>query len=521
MKRSSLYAGIALAPLTAISCSQTDRDQKPNLLVIVVDQLRADAIGASGNPFIHTPNIDSLASRGAYFTRAYSQCAVSGPGRASLLTGLMVEHSGVLNNALVSSDPGKNRITSLPTYDQLLTANGYHSEFHGNWHSPIIWADCYDDFSWKPAKKDNPFSFVTDENTSYRESMRRKYPQSSAPAGTFYENSNNVGPYIPDPLDRRLMYGSDTPTTRADHHGRLLVGKDETLTAFYAREAMDAIRRGAASGSPFNITVSFFNPHPPVLPVGEYADLYDASRLPVPESISDPMTDSPYKSSNGRLTFTEYADPSMIRIMERNYYASVTEVDHWVGNILSQIDSLGLRDATMIVFLSDHGELLGAHGMRGKDVFYEEACRVPLIISFPGRIPSKRIDEYVSYIDLFPTIMDYLGIGFRKAERDGRSLRPVIEGTQKRDVLVTEWLSAPEKEPTHMVVKDGWKLITSCNPESTAVPALYNLNEDPSEMVNLIGNSLPSGKQRPDKKKELESELNFWLKRHHSRYSPH
>lgn len=489
-----------------------------NLLVIVVDQLRYDALGVSGNKIVRTPNIDRLASEGAYFTHAYSQCAVSGPGRASLLTGMMVEHHGVLDNELVMADPASYSLTDSLSYDMVLAGMGYYSEYHGNYHSPIIWADCYRNFEWSPLNEDRPYSYLTAENRTYREHMRSRYPEKDVPEGMFYENSNNVGPYEADPLDGRLRFGRGAKVTRADIHGELEVKEDETLAAFYAEEGKKAIRRAAGSGKPFNITISFFNPHPPVLPIRKYRDMYDVNAMPVPASISDPMTDSPYLATNGRLEHREYSDPEMVRYMTRNYYACVSEVDRYVGDILDELEKSGLEKNTMVVFVSDHGELLGSHGMRGKDVFYEEASRIPLIIRYPGHILPCRVDAPVSYMDLFPTLMDYLETG-HGGGRDGKSLRPLIEGGVDGGALVTEWLYRETDEPSHMIVKDGWKLILNYSPESKVKPALYDLTGDPFETVNLLGihGSIQEG--HISKAKSLLDELVRYLERHDSGYA--
>ena len=494
------------------------RVQDGNLLVIVVDQLRYDAVGVYGNKIIRTPNIDRLASEGAYFTRAYSQCAVSGPGRASLLTGMMVEHHGVLDNRLVMADPASCSLTDSLSYDMVLAGMGYYSEFHGNYHSPIIWAGCYRNFEWFPLNEGRPYSYLTEENRTYREYMRSRYPEKDVPEGMFYENSNVVGPYEADPLDGRLRYGKGSEVVRADIHGELEVKEDETLAAYYTEEGKKAIRRAAESGKPFNITVSFFNPHPPVLPVRKYRDMYDVDSMPVPVSLSDPMTDSPYKSANGRLEHREYSDWEMVRYMTRNYYASVSEVDRYVGEILDELKKSGLEKNTMVVFVSDHGELLGSHGMRGKDVFYEEASRVPLIIRYPGHITPCRVDDPVSYMDLFPTIMDYLNTGY-EGRRDGESLRPLVEGADDERVLVTEWLYPGTEEPSHMIVKDGWKLILNYSPESKVKPALYDLTGDPFEMVNLLGayGSIQEGHIL--KAKSLLGDLVRYLELHGSGYA--
>jgi len=126
-------------------------------------------------------------------------------------------------------------------------------------------------------------------------------------------------------------------------------------------------------------------------------------------AVSDDMENSPYKTANSRLKNPEYADPEKIKYMISNYYGLVKEIDDWVGKILDKVDELGLADNTMVIFTSDHGEMLGAHGMREKNVFYEESSHIPLLMRFPDEInPATNVGGYISLVDLFPTILYYL-----------------------------------------------------------------------------------------------------------------
>ena len=159
-----------------------------------------------------------------------------------------------------------------------------------------------------------------------------------------------------------------------------------------------------------------------------YYGMYPVEDMIPPVSINDPMNNSPYVNSNSRQSRTEYADPEKIKYMISEYYGIITEIDDWVGKILDKLDSLGLADQTLVIFTSDHGEMLGAHGMREKNIFYEESAHIPLLIRFPGEVQAETtVDGYVSLVDLFPTILDYLEVP--EKESDGKSLRGLIEGS--------------------------------------------------------------------------------------------
>lgn len=212
----------------------------------------------------------------------------------------------------------------------------------------------------------------------------------------------------------------------------------------------------------------------------------------------------------------EYSDPQLIPYMMSNYFGLVTQIDNWVGEILRTLDETGLRDNTIIIFTSDHGEMLGSHGMQGKAAFYEESARIPLIINFPGKINPVVIDRYVSLIDLFPTIMDYTDT--KAEDRDGRSLRKLIEGNvPDENIVVTEW--ANPKQPTLMIVKDGWKLYLNHYPESNVPAVLYDLNTDPHEMKNLIGESASDRMRYLPKANELKSAMSKWFAERGAGYS--
>jgi arylsulfatase A-like enzyme len=206
--------------------------------------------------------------------------------------------------------------------------------------------------------------------------------------------------------------------------------------------------------------------------------------MPIPKTISDKMLGNPYIKSNGRLTATEYADSAKIGYMIANYYALVTEIDDWIGKIIGKLEELKLRDNTMIIFMSDHGEMMGAHGMREKNVMLEESVRVPLIINYPGKIAGRKIETPVSLINIFPTIMDYVGI---KAESDSYSLMNLANGkAAKTDFVVSEWNWPNQDVPNLMVRTKEWKLLISRYNKKKNVDALFDLKNDPNELNNLL-----------------------------------
>jgi arylsulfatase A-like enzyme len=294
------------------------------------------------------------------------------------------------------------------------------------------------------------------------------------------------------------------------------MNKENTLTAFQAKQTIEAIER--LKDRPFSITCSFHFPHAPMLPPEPYYSMYPARDMIPPVSISDEMVNSPYRTANGRLGNPEYADPQKIKYMISNYYGLVKEIDDWVGAILDTLEKHGLTEKTLVIFTSDHGEMLGAHGLREKNVFYEESAHIPLLIRLPCKINSNtKVNGYVSLVDLFPTILDYLEMGTHKS--DGKSLRGLIEGTDKEHgkYVVTEWDYRGDVSPNHMIVKDGWKLIIPYSKTSKVLNAMYDLNTDPHEMNNLLGKN-PNRHRFAEKAEELRTCLLEWLEKSGSKH---
>jgi arylsulfatase A-like enzyme len=502
-----------------LSLNAFPQTSKKNLLFIMTDQQSYDALGFAGNPILKTPNLDRLASQGAYFRNAYTPCAVCGPARSSILTGHTVENTGMKNNdAYFDVDAS---LMAMPTFDEILTQNGYHCEYYGKWHtSSHRAADIYR----------NPVQFAKSgrwifggggSGHMYSDYLNENATKPTLQDGQFIDLISKF-PYVADPIDRYYgmtmdqLIAQNLKHIQPDQHGKLLIDKQHTLTAFQARQALEAIER--LKNTTFSITLSFHFPHSPIVVAEPYYSMYPVENMPLPVSISDNMENSPYKNSNGRQARKEYADAEKIKYMISNYYGLITEIDDWVGVILDKLDELGLAENTMVIFMSDHGEMLGAHGMREKNVFYEESAHIPLLIRFPGEIEAgSTVNGYVSLIDLFPTILDYLNISEHKS--DGVSLRGLIEGTDTDhgQYVVTEWDFNGDTSPNFMIVKDGWKMIIPYSKSSTVLNALYDLNTDPYEMNNLIGNN-PQSENYRAKTEELRACLLEWLAKNNSKH---
>jgi arylsulfatase A-like enzyme len=518
LKAAALSAAVAGLPGYSEGFSNSGSiSGKPNLLFIMTDQQRWDALSIAGNTVLKTPNLDRLARQGAYFKNAYSPCAVCGPARSSILTGHTVENTGMKTNELAYYIK-KEGLMTMPTFDEILSEEGYHCEYYGKWHSQSKHTGIYKN----PVNADKKGQSVFGpggQELIYREYLEQHVPRRELKTGEFYENISDR-PYRANPMDK--CYGmsdaevkaNDIQIVQPDQHGELLMDKEHTITAFQAKQTIEAIER--LKDKTFSITCSFHFPHSPIVPTKPYYGMYPARDMVPPVSIDDDMSNSPYAAANGRKNLPQYRDKDKIKYMISDYYGLIKEIDDWTGEILKTLDKLGLAENTLVIFVSDHGEMLGSHGMRGKNVFYEESSHVPLMMRFPGHIKDNTtVDGYVSPVDLFATILDYLKI--KKHKSDGKSLRGLVEGTDKEHgkYVVTEWDFRGDVEPNYMIVKDGWKLLIPYSEESTVLNAMYDLNTDPYEMNNLIGKN-PNRQRYTEKTEELRACLLEWLKKNGS-----
>ena len=522
MKQSGILF-IRTAGLLTLLCIVTSgfarEDRKINLLFIMTDQQRYDALGMAGNSVLQTPNLDRLARQGAYFENAYSACAVCVPARSSILTGHTVEHTGMRRNDR-AYDYDEEPVMLMPTFDEILAEQGYQCEYYGKWHSLSAHAAVYSN-PRQHAENGRSVFGPGGQRWVHLDDLDQHVPVRKAKPGELYDTMTKR-PYRTDPIDKHdgmtpeQLDSLNLRFPQCDMHGELQIPAEYSLTAFQAKETMEALER--LKDKTFSITCSFHFPHAPMLPPEPYYSMYPPEQMIPPASISDEMENSPYRAANGRLENPEYSDPEMIRYMISNYYGLVTEIDHWVGRILDKLEELGLAGNTLVVFTSDHGEMLGAHGMREKNVFYEESAHIPLLLRCPGEISAgTQVSGYVSHIDLFATILDYLGAGDRPS--DGESLRGVIEGTdqQRGEYVVTEWNYRGDIAPNYMIVKGGWKLIIPYSKGSQVINALYDLGNDPHEMHNLLGSN-PEKELYEERAEELRGCLLEWLQQHGSRH---
>jgi len=448
---------------------------RPNILCICTDQQRYDTVGAYGNRHVLTPTIDRLAADGVLFERCYVQSPVCAPARASLVTGRYVHAHGLWANG-VALPP------HLPLFPRALADAGYDCGLVGKLHLAAAFGgrtesrldDGFSFFAWA-----HDPSHPSPEN-AYHRWLAARFPERFAEA-----TAAGAG-------RRRHQPGRfDTMPTEA-HFSR-----------WVSETAIDFLRAGRDPGRPFFLWANFYDPHHPFVAPQEYLDRYDPAGLPRP--IGEPeelATKPPIQTAASRESYAGYArgfadySPAELQEAIRAYYAMVTLVDDETARILAELDRLGLAADTVVVFTSDHGEMLGDHRLMLKGpMLYEPAVRVPLILRWPGRLPAgERRGEIVEWIDLCPTFLDLAGLPPLPGNQ-GLSLVPLAggePGAPTRGWALCEYRDSghPYDPPVHvtMLRRDNHKLNVYHGPPATERfrdGELYDLAADPHETRNL------------------------------------
>lgn len=423
---------------------------QPNILLIQVDQLAASFLPAYGNAVARTPHLDSLAEQSVVFESAYTNFALCAPSRFSMLAGRLASEIGAFDN-------GAEFASSTPTFAHYLRAAGYHTSLIGKMH--FVGPDQLHGFDERLTTDIYPSSFGwTGDWTQVRE-----------------EHSNDsrsfelAGPYL--------------RTVQMDY--------DDEVAHRTRRKLYDVARREALDGDqPWLITASFTHPHDPYQCRPEYWDRYRSVDidLPVVERIAEADAD-PYslrlRTQYGLSDFEPTEE--QIRRARHGYYGSISYIDDLVGQLLATLSETGLADNTVVVFTTDHGDMMGERGLWYKKSFFEGASRIPLLVSWPKRFLPKRVTDNVSLVDLLPTFCELGGKQAlaESADRlDGRSLATLMDdGSDERldDIVYGENLAEGATAPILMVKRGSLKLITSgCDPEQ-----LFDLETDPHELHNL------------------------------------
>ena len=396
-------------------------------------------------------------------------------------------------------------------------------EYYGKWHDPLHRARVYQNSVAAAGIRETEFgpglerrfdNYLDDIGIARRDPVSGEQ-HSMLYGGRPYEPYKIDAKYGMEPTKVRELIRADgkmRPVTQPDEVGVIKDVPDEhSRTAYEANNGIEALQRLAERDEPFHLHVDFWMPHAPLTATEGWAGRHEPADVDLPASLDDDMEDSPYRGGNARGQLAGYRDPQKARTFIAAYYDLVEEVDHHVGRLLDELETLGLADDTLVIFCSDHGEMLSAHGMREKNVFFEESARVPMLLRLPGVIPAgKVVEDHVTEIDLFATICDYAGA--ETPPSHGRSWRGLIDGKGRDDdFIVTEWHFHGPKQPNYMVRSGRWKWYGGYDVGNPTIDVLHDLHADPHEMTNLLASDPKP--EHLDVTRELRGKLVDWLVR--------
>ncbi|HEY9291378.1 MAG TPA: sulfatase-like hydrolase/transferase [Microlunatus sp.] len=452
-------------------------DTRPNVLLICTDQQRFDTLQSYGNAEIDTPNLDRLAGDGALFENCYVQAPVCAPSRASLMSGQYLHNHGLYANGV--QIPEHTRL--LP---RALADAGYDCGLVGKWHLDAC-------FAGRTEEKPDGFRVWQWAHDPYRGSSENAYHRWLATA---------------HPEVHELVLGQRRDRNRGRTAGVAgspidVVPTEAHYSRWVANETIRYLTEARPADQPFFFVANFFDPHHSFGAPKEYMDRYRPSELSRPNTVSGELDDKPpilaeasAKSYGGHAPgFQDYSADDLQEI-KASYYAMVSLIDDEVGRILDALEAQGLSDETVVIFTSDHGEMLGDHQLMLKGpMMYDCAVKVPLLIRWPGRIPADtRISDLVEWIDLTATVVTLTGAELPRCQ--GLSMIGLADGsaTEHRGWALCEYRNSghPYDQPVHttMVRRDDIKIITHHGaPSSTRdrTGELYDLGTDPDELINL------------------------------------
>jgi arylsulfatase len=408
---------------------------RPNILFLFPDQLRYDWIGTNPHVPVRTPNLNRLAARGVNFRHAVVASPLCAPSRACLAVGKEYDRCGVPGN-------GENLPLASRTYYALLRDSGYHVTGCGKFD--LAKRDNNQGLDGKKSLREWGFSDGINNAGKHDAMAGAKEPKD--PYMAYLQRRGLIQTHVDD-FHKRKGYTATFPTP---------LPEDAYCDNWLSQNGLDLLK-AAPAGKPWHLMVNFTGPHPP---------------MDITARMENSVRGRDFPQPNGS---TEYDAKTHVLIRE-NYAAMIENIDRWVGAYLDAVRQRGELDNTLVVFSSDHGEMLGDHNLWGKVKPFQPSVGVPLIVAGPGVARGVSSQALVSMMDLAATYLDYAGVP-RPGDMDSRSLRPLLEGrTRKHRDYVLSGLAG------WRMVNDGrYKLIRGYGKETL----LYDMQTDPLENTNI------------------------------------
>jgi len=464
-----VIAGGAMNPVLAA-------EKKLNVLMIAVDDMRPE-LGCYGAAHVKSPNIDKLAASGVLFKRAYCQQAICGPTRASLLTGLRPDSSGIHGNHTHYRDKHPDLVT-LP---QHFKNNGYFAAACGKINHGVFpkgmapkWDVMGDAESWStPAYRPGPRYYYTEEGIKAAQGIyKKKFPKKPIKNWTDY-----------------LVFG---PLTEAAP-----VEDDVLYDGQVAKRAVQYLDEfGKKKGQPFFLAVGFIKPHSPYIAPEKYFDLYDPKKIALAENPDFPK-DAPRYAGHGSHEKRRYTDqkkkgafsPEDQQRTKQAYYACISYIDAQIGLVLDALDENGLAENTIVILWSDHGYHLGEKGLWGKTTNYELDTNVAFICKAPGMKPGQS-NALVELVDVFPSLTDLAGLPVPE-KLEGSSIKPLLDKPDMKWKYAAFSQYSRGSRKGYAMKTDRYRYVEwldTKNNNAVVDRELYDHTIDPNETTNIAKN---------------------------------
>jgi arylsulfatase A-like enzyme len=478
---------------------------KPNVLWIIADQLRADHLGFGGNAIVRTPNLDALAARGTVFDRAYVTNPICMPNRCTMLTGRVPSAHGVIFN-------DRSLAWGSNTFVRQLADAGYDTALIGKSH-------IQHGMSQNVVREMRAAPTLADPYPRGWDSLENpdRYADGSPDTGDFYgfkhaefaigHGDMVTGHHYRWALEKGatpedLLTGEPYPDSPANarYPGwwqvyQPTLPEELYSTAFIEERTIAWLEEAAGGETPWCMECSFPDPHHPFTPPGRWWDAYSADDMPEPATFDDPLTDAPkhlhlIRSLDPGENYVQMfgANRELVRHAMAAEFGMIEMMDGAIGRILGALERLGIAEDTVIVFTSDHGDMFGDHGLMLKATMHYQGClRVPLVIARPGA-EGTRSQALASTLDFANTILDLCDVpGF--VDMQGISLAPLLDDPQAsvRDHALVEE-DFPLARPGGPMPQRTRSIVTAehrYTRYSTGDVELFDLVRDPDELVNL------------------------------------
>ncbi len=435
--------------------------RKPNILLITADQMRGDCLGLNGNKDIHTPNLDDLGRRGVNFTNAFSTVPICVPARYSIMTGRVPNSFGIVVN-------GGHIPLGIPTLPGTLSKEGYYTGLIGKAHFYGSTEECkkLGIKRWR-----YPYGFhemlLSEEGRQWKD------------GGDDYQNYlKELGL---DGFERGHGIGNNDVRTSPSP-----LPEEHYQTSWCMRESLEWIRKHVKERRerPFFLWSSFIKPHSPYDPPEPWDKMYDPAQVPKPIGGPEDIEGlCPIYESRYRTYHWDTISPQAIQRARAFYYGMISQIDDAVGKLLKELEILGIADNTIVIFVADHGDLMGDHGLFFKSNFFRESWHIPFIIYAPDQIEGiGNMAPFVGLQDLMPTICSLAGIT-EQPDCQG------IDLSNPNAVASKASFGTCEDEMGHRILAvrtDKWQYVFH---EGGGYEELYDLQTDFHERKNIAGDS--------------------------------